>query len=60
MATLSELTSTGKSGSIFYYTYDGKFTLKTIHREEFHFLKNILENYHKHITNPENKSLIIK
>jgi 1-phosphatidylinositol-4-phosphate 5-kinase len=33
--TLAELTSSGKSGSFFYYTPDGKYMLKTIAREEF-------------------------
>lgn len=40
--TLAELCSSGKSGSFFYYTSDGKFVLKTISRHEFKFLKSIL------------------
>ena len=35
---LTEQSSTGKSGSFFYYTADGKFMLKTISHEEFYFL----------------------
>lgn len=46
LTTLSELTSTGKSGSFFYYTVDSRFTLKTIHKSEFSFLKKILPNYY--------------
>ncbi|KAM3133933.1 hypothetical protein pb186bvf_013899 [Paramecium bursaria] len=57
--TLSELTSTGKSGSFFYYSQDGQFTLKTICKDEFTFLKHILVNYFHHLkTNP--KTLIIR
>ena len=36
-----ELCSTGKSGSLFYYTRDGKFIVKTIGRGEYKFLKKI-------------------
>jgi len=56
---MSELTSTGKSGSFFYYTVNGRFTLKTLHKKEFQFLKKILKNYHQHIYN-HNNSLITK
>lgn len=42
---LAELFSSGKSGSFFYYSADGKFMLKTISRNEFKFLKWILKNY---------------
>ncbi len=59
LSTLSELTSTGKSGSFFYYTGDGRFTLKTIHRYEFQFLREILRSYYTHIKQ-FNDSLIIK
>ena len=59
LTSLSELTSTGKSGSFFYYSSDGKYTLKTISKDEFHFLREILKNYYTHlINNPQ--SLIIK
>ena len=59
IASLAELTSTGKSGSFFYFSADGKYTLKTISRDEFHFLKRILKNYYNHlVSNPD--SLIIK
>ena len=46
---LAELFSSGKSGSFFYYTSDGKFLLKTISKSEFKFLKRILLNYMEHI-----------
>ncbi|KAL4446054.1 hypothetical protein ABPG74_011046 [Tetrahymena malaccensis] len=57
--SFSQLTSTGKSGSFFYYTADGLFTLKTVSRTEFHHLKNILKNYYEHLKDNRN-SLIIK
>lgn len=31
VSSMTSLTSQGKSGSFFYYTADGKYTLKTIH-----------------------------
>ena len=46
-----ELCSTGKSGSLFYYTRDGKFIVKTISKKEYKFLKKIVVNYYKHIKN---------
>lgn len=42
LSTLSELVTSGKSGSFFYYSKDGNFMLKTISRNEFHFIKKIL------------------
>ncbi len=56
---LEELTSTGKSGSFFYYSGDGKFTLKTIHKDEFAFLKSILESYFNHLKK-FNETLMVK
>lgn len=48
-SSLSELCSSGKSGSFFYYTADGKYMLKTISKTEFKFFKRILRNYYSHI-----------
>lgn len=51
---IQELVSTGKSGSMFYYTRDGKYILKTISKTEYNFLKKILLNYYLHINkNPD-------
>ena len=51
--TLSELISTGKSGSFFYFTADGKYTIKTIQRTEVSVFLSILKQYHEHlISNP--------
>ena len=45
----TELASTGKSGSFFYYSYDSKYILKTISKDEFRFLKRILPSYYEHL-----------
>ena len=44
-----ELCSTGKSGSLFYYTRDGKFIVKTIKKDEYKFIKQILPEYFQHL-----------
>ena len=44
-----ELCSTGKSGSLFYYTRDGKFIVKTIKKDEYKFIKQILPDYFSHL-----------
>ena len=44
-----ELCSTGRSGSLFYYTRDGKFIVKTIKRDEYKFIKQILPDYFHHL-----------
>jgi len=59
MASLIEQSSTGKSGSFFYYSEDRKYMLKTISRKEFHFLKAILKAYHLYLKNNPD-SLIIR
>jgi 1-phosphatidylinositol-4-phosphate 5-kinase len=52
------MVSAGKSGSFFYYTIDGKFMLKTISRNEFHFLKRILKKYYDHLIKHSDTFLI--
>ena len=44
-----ELCTTGKSGSLFYYTRDGSFIVKTISKGEYKYLKKILPNYFRHL-----------
>ena len=46
---LSELYSPGKSGSLFYYSQDYRFIIKTIRESEHLFLRKILPRYHQHI-----------
>ena len=47
--TLYEQCSAGQSGSLFYYTKDRKYMLKTIPRREFDKLKSIIKNYYHHM-----------
>ncbi|CAI2383312.1 unnamed protein product [Moneuplotes crassus] len=49
LSTFKELCSTGKSGSLFYYTEDGKYMLKTIHKAEFSKMRSILKKYYAHL-----------
>lgn len=51
LSSFNELISSGKSGSFFYYSANGKFILKTISKEEFAVLLDILPNYYKHLKN---------
>lgn len=45
--------STGKSGSFFFHTSDGKYMIKTIKKNEFNVLKQTLSHYYQHIlSNP--------
>lgn len=41
-----ELCSTGKSGSLLYYTRDGEFIVKTISKNEYRFLKTMIDEYY--------------
>lgn len=51
---LYELCSSGKSGSLFYYTEDQQFMLKTVHKDEFKKLKQVLQKYYKYLSsNPD-------
>jgi 1-phosphatidylinositol-4-phosphate 5-kinase len=54
---IEELCSTGKSGSLFYYTRDGKYIIKTISNTEYQFLKKILPNYFNHLRKNPNTLL---
>jgi 1-phosphatidylinositol-4-phosphate 5-kinase len=56
---LSELYSPGKSGSLFYYSQDYRFIIKTIRRIEHRFLRQILTLYHGHIQE-HRESLLVK
>lgn len=50
---LSELSSPGKSGSLFYYSRDYRFIIKTVHHSEHKTLRKILKDYYNHVkTNP--------
>lgn len=46
---IEELFSTSKSGSMFFYTKDGKFIIKTLPLREYDVLKEILVDYFLHL-----------
>lgn len=46
---LSELSSPGKSGSIFYFSRDYRFIIKTIHHSEHKMLRKVLKDYYNHV-----------
>jgi 1-phosphatidylinositol-4-phosphate 5-kinase len=51
---LYELCSSGKSGSLFYYTKDRNYLIKTMPLREFAKLRGILADYLEHLTtNPD-------
>ena len=51
---LYELCSSGKSGSLFYYTKDKNYLIKQIPEREFLKFRSILREYFEHIkSNPE-------
>ncbi|CAK7214212.1 Phosphatidylinositol-4-phosphate 5-kinase [Sporothrix eucalyptigena] len=54
---LSELGSPGKSGSFFYFSRDYRYIIKTIHHSEHKFLRKILKDYYKHVTENPNTLL---
>lgn len=49
LASLSELSSEGKSGAFFYYTADGNYMMKTVVPKEHQLLKRMLKQYYDHI-----------
>lgn len=51
---IREQCSSGKSGSLFYYSEDQKYIIKTISFSEFYKFRNILQSYYEHLRlNPE-------
>ena len=47
--SLKSQCSAGKSGSLFYYTADGMYMLKTVSHDEFEHFKAIMKNYYHHM-----------
>ena len=47
--SLKEICSSGKSGSFFYYSYDGKYLMKTIPESEFLKFKEMLQDYYTYM-----------
>ncbi|KAH9317310.1 hypothetical protein KI387_019079, partial [Taxus chinensis] len=58
-AALRELSSPGKSGSVFYLSQDDRFMIKTLRKTEVQVLLRMLPNYHHHVRMHEN-TLITK
>ncbi|KAJ2781543.1 Phosphatidylinositol-4-phosphate 5-kinase [Coemansia javaensis] len=46
---LSEVGSSGKSGSFFYYSQDYRFIIKTVHHTEHKFMRRILPQYYQFV-----------
>ena len=52
--SLKEICSSGKSGSFFYFSYDGKYLMKTIPESEFLKFKEMLQDYYVYMSsNPK-------
>eukprot|EP01052_Picozoa_sp_SAG31_P006778 SAG31_NODE_315_length_17848_cov_18.145811_8_plen_863_part_00 len=47
---LAEMVSEGKSGSLFFWSHDGKFMIKTIDEDERDSLRNMLRAYHAYVS----------
>uniref|UniRef100_A0A1J3I8U3 Phosphatidylinositol 4-phosphate 5-kinase n=1 Tax=Noccaea caerulescens TaxID=107243 RepID=A0A1J3I8U3_NOCCA len=56
---LREISSPGKSGSIFYLSHDDRFVIKTLKRSELKVLLRMLPRYYEHVGDHEN-TLITK
>ncbi|KAK7337128.1 hypothetical protein VNO77_17688 [Canavalia gladiata] len=56
---LRELSSPGKSGSVFFLSQDDRFMIKTLRRSELKVLLRMLPDYHHHVKSYEN-TLITK
>ncbi|KAL1337032.1 hypothetical protein AAHE18_10G106100 [Arachis hypogaea] len=56
---LRELSSPGKSGSLFYLTQDDRFMIKTVKKSEVKVLLRMLRSYYQHVSGNEN-SLVTK
>ncbi|GFQ00890.1 phosphatidylinositol 4-phosphate 5-kinase 9 [Phtheirospermum japonicum] len=57
--TLRELSSPGKSGSVFFLSQDDRFMIKTLRKSEVKVLMQMLPNYHLHVRRYDN-TLITK
>ena len=56
-SSLDGLMTTGKSGSFFFYSDDGKYLIKTMTKSEFMFLRSILHHYYEYVRNYPNTLL---
>ena len=49
MRGMAERVSEGRSGSMFYFSHDGKFMCKTVCDEEFGAMRDMLRQYHRYV-----------
>ncbi|KAJ1677185.1 Phosphatidylinositol-4-phosphate 5-kinase, partial [Spiromyces aspiralis] len=54
---LSEVGSSGKSGSFFYYSQDFRFIIKTVRHTEHKFMRKILPQYYEYVRDNPNTML---
>ncbi|GAM27709.1 hypothetical protein SAMD00019534_108850 [Acytostelium subglobosum LB1] len=54
----NEVSTPGKSGSIFFFTYDSQYVLKTIPKREAKLLRSLLPEYYEHMKRNPNSLLI--
>lgn len=54
---LSEIDSPGKSGSLFYFSQDFRYIIKTIRQSEHEYLRKILRHYYEHVRRNPNSLL---
>ncbi|EFA77593.1 pleckstrin domain-containing protein [Heterostelium album PN500] len=57
--TLTEIPTPGRSNSLFYFTSDKKYLIKTITTSEYDHLRSILQNYYEHLSQYKD-SLLVK
>ncbi|KAH0793743.1 SAICAR synthase-like protein [Histomonas meleagridis] len=51
---MSELKTIGRSGAMFFYTWDGRYVLKTLTKDELAVLRRILPKYYQYVsTHPD-------
>ena len=50
----------GASGSFFFFSYDGKFLIKTLAGEERKLFLEMLDDYVEHLINTDNQSLLTR
>lgn len=48
---MSELKTIGRSSAMFYYTWDGRYVLKTLTKNEMNVLRGMLRDYFTYVTN---------
>ncbi|EKX51326.1 hypothetical protein GUITHDRAFT_66274, partial [Guillardia theta CCMP2712] len=58
MRNVAERVSEGRSGSLFYYSHDGKFMVKTVSREEGDAMRSMLPAYYEYVKENPNTLLM--